>query len=413
MMDIARIRADFPILEKKINGHPLVYLDNAATTHKPRSVLDRMEEFYTGSYGNAHRGSHYLSDKAGAACENARETVRDFINAERAGEIIFTRGTTESINLVASSFGEAYVREGDEIIISEMEHHSNIVPWQRLCARTGARLKIIPFDDDARLDIEELDSLLGERTRIVSVTYVSNALGTVNDIKSIIEKAHRRAVPVMIDGAQAVQHTPIDVRELDCDFFAFSGHKLHAGTGIGVLYGKEKWLEAMPPYQTGGGMIQEVGFNKTTFNELPLKFEAGTGSIAAAVSLEAAIQYLKGIGLEEIYSYENDLMRRAQERLDSLDGVKVYGRNIERHSAISFNMDDIHPFDAGAILDKLGIAVRAGKHCADPVMRHLGVPGTLRASFALYNTTEEIDILIDGLKRAMLMLKPESTERRI
>ncbi len=412
MIDIAKIRADFPILGKKINGRPLVYLDNAATTHKPMAVLDRMAEFYTGSYGNAHRGSHYLSDKAGAAYESARETVRDFINAESAGEIIFTRGTTEAINLAASSFGEAFVREGDEIIISEMEHHSNIVPWQRLCARTGARLKIIPFDDDGRLKIEELDSLLSERTRIVSVTYVSNALGTVNDAKKIIDKAHKLAVPVLIDGAQAVQHTPVDVRDLDCDFFAFSGHKVHANTGIGVLYGKEKWLEAMPPYQTGGGMVQKVDFNKTTFTAPPLKFEAGTGNIAAAVSLEAAIQYLKGIGLEQIYSHENDLMLHAEKRLDSMNGVKVYGGNIKRHSAISFNMDEIHPYDAGAILDKLGIAVRAGKHCADPVMSHYDIPGTLRASFALYNTKEEIDILIEGLERARLMLKPESAARK-
>lgn len=404
MIDIDAIRSDFPILHQKIHGKPLVYLDNAATTHKPRMVLDRIIEFCTESYGNIHRGVHYLSEEASAAYEEARETVKNFIHAAGAREIIFTRGTTEAINLVADSFGGAFIGKGDEIILSEMEHHSNIVPWQMLCERKGAVLRVAPFDDDGNLLMDGLKSLLTERTKLISITYVSNVLGTVNDIKEIIRLAKTQDVPVLIDGAQAVQHMPVDVRDLDCDFFAFSGHKMYADTGIGVLYGKEKWLEAMPPYQGGGGMIDHVRFDKTTYAEIPFKFEAGTGNIVGAVSLGAAIEYLNGIGFERISSYEQELIKHAAEKIGALKEVTVYGKNIKRCGAIPFNLDNIHPYDAGAILDKMGIALRTGMHCAEPVMRHYGVSGMIRASFALYNTKMEIDIAIEGIQKVQSMM---------
>jgi cysteine desulfurase/selenocysteine lyase len=405
MINIGGIRADFPILERKVYRRPLVYLDNAATTHKPRAVLDRIMEFYANSYGNVHRGAHYLSEEASAAYEEARGKVGAYINARNTAEIIFTRSTTESINLVADCFGRAFIGEGDEIIISEMEHHSNLVPWQVICERKGAALKVIPFDDDGTLVTDELRGLITARTKLISLTYVSNVLGTVNSIKEIIETAHACDVPVFIDGAQAVQHFPVDVQDLDCDFFAFSGHKIYAETGIGVLYGKEKWLEAMPPYQCGGGMISSVRFEKTTYADLPLKFEAGTNNFAAAVSLAAAIDYINRIGISNIASHEQGLIRYAVEEIGDVDGVKIYGNAARRCGAVSFNMDGIHPYDACLILDKLGVAVRAGTHCAEPVMRHYRTQGCLRASFAMYNKHEEIDELIAGLQKVRTMLR--------
>jgi cysteine desulfurase/selenocysteine lyase len=404
MINIGEIRADFPILGRKIYDKPLVYLDNAATTHKPKIVLDRIIEFYSNSYGNIHRGAHYLSEQASAAYENARAKVAAYINAKNTFEIIFTRSTTESINLVADSFGTAFIDEGDEIIISEMEHHSNIVPWQVICQRKGAALKVIGFNDDGTLMTDKLKGLLTAKTKLLAVTYVSNVLGTVNSIKEIIKTAHACDVPVLIDGAQAVQHFPVDVQDLDCDFFAFSGHKLYAETGIGVLYGKEKWLEAMPPYQCGGGMVSSVRFDKTTYADLPLKFEAGTNNFAAAVSLAAAIDYINKIGISNIAAHEQDLIKYAVKKIRDIGEVKIYGNPAARCGAVSFNLDGIHPYDACMILDKLGIALRAGTHCAEPVMLHYQMHGCLRASFAMYNKRHEIDELITGLQKVRMML---------
>jgi len=406
MIDIDAVRSDFPILNKEVHGKPLVYLDNAATTHKPGVVLDKIIGFYTESYSNIHRGVHYLSDKASAAYEDARETVRDFINAGSAKEVIFTRGTTEAVNLVADSFGREFIKKGDEIIISEMEHHSNIVPWQLLCQRTGAVLKVILFEDDGSIRMDRLKKGITKKTKLISMVYVSNSLGVVNNVKEVIDIAKEHDIPVMIDGAQAVQHMPIDVRDIGCDFFAFSGHKIYADTGIGVLYGKEKWLDAMPPYQTGGGMIANVNFDKTTYAGLPYKFEAGTGNIVGAVSLATAVEYLQRIGMSNIDAYEHDLIDYAEERIAAVEGVTIYGKNIDRCAAISFNMKDIHHFDAGSILDKMGIAIRTGMHCTEPIMKHYGISGTIRASFALYNTKDEIDRLIEGLHKVKSMLNP-------
>jgi cysteine desulfurase/selenocysteine lyase len=406
MIDIDSIRADFPILRKEIHGKPLVYLDNAATTHKPREVLSKILKFYTESYSNVHRGVHTLSDEASTAYEEARERTRSFINASSAREIVFTRGTTEAVNMVADTFGRAFIRAGDEIVISEMEHHSNLVPWQILCERKGALLKVLPFHDDGELRLDRLADMITDKTRLLAIVYVSNVLGTINDMARIITLARERQVPVLVDGAQAVQHLPVDVQALDCDFFAFSGHKMYAGTGCGVLYGKEKWLEAMPPYQSGGGMVAKVDFGGTTFAELPYKFEAGTGSIASVISLAAAMDYLVRIGLPEIAAHEQEVLDYAVKRLAEMDGVNVYGKNVRRCGAVSFNLHGIHPFDAGSVLDKLGIAVRTGAHCAEPVMRHYGVPGMLRASIALYNTKEEIDRLMAGLERVRTLLSP-------
>jgi cysteine desulfurase/selenocysteine lyase len=404
MIDIGKIRADFPILQRKIYGRPLVYLDNAATTHKPKAVLDRIMKFYTNSYSNIHRGAHYLSEQASAACEDARAKVAAYINAKNTFEIIFTRSTTESINLVADSFGTAFINEGDEIIISEMEHHSNIVPWQVICQRKGAALKVIGFNDDGTLMTDKLKALLTAKTKLLAVTYVSNVLGTVNSIREIIKTAHAYDVPVLIDGAQAVQHFPVDVQDLDCDFFAFSGHKLYAETGIGVLYGKEKWLEAMPPYQFGGGMISSVRFDRSIYADLPFKFEAGTNNFVAAVSLAAAIDYINKIGICNIAAHEQGLIKYAVEKIANIGGVKIYGNTAERCGAVSFNLDGIHPYDACMILDKLGIAVRAGAHCAEPVMEHYRTQGCMRASFAMYNKLQEIDELIAGLQKVRMML---------
>ena len=399
--DVERFRGEFPILEREVNGKRLVYFDNAATTQKPRTVLDAISNYYTTANANVHRGVHFLSQLATREYEDARVRARRFINAADTTEIIFTRGATESINLVASSFGNRYVGEGDEVVISEMEHHSNIVPWQLLCQRTGAKLKVIPINDDGELLLDEYERLLGPRTKLVAVVHVSNALGTVNPVKQIIEIAHSRGIPVLLDGAQAAPHIKVDVRELDCDFYALSGHKMFAPTGIGVLYGKADLLEAMPPWQGGGDMIASVSFEKTTYNTLPYKFEAGTPHIEGAIGLGAAIDYLNGIGLDRIAAYEHELLDYATELIGSIRGVRLVGTAREKAAVLSFMIGDVHPHDVGTILDQDGIAIRAGHHCAQPVMTRFGVPATVRASFAFYNTKEEIDALASGIGRVI------------
>lgn len=404
MIDIEKIRSDFPILNKKIYGKSLVYFDNAATTQKPLSVLNKTREFNKSINSNIHRGSHYLSEQASYAYENARKTVKEFINARSTNEVIFTHGTTESINLLADSFGNAYVQEGDEIIITEMEHHSNIVPWQILCKRKKAYLKVLPIDGNGKILIDNFQDLINIKTKLISICYVSNVLGIINPIKEIIRIAHQHNIPVLIDGAQAIQHLPVNMQDLDCDFFAFSGHKLYAETGIGVLYGKEKWLEQMPPYQTGGGMVTSVSFDETKFAGLPQKFEAGTANYMGAISLAAAIDYIQTIGVTNILLHEKELMNYIIERLNKLGDLTIYGNSLDRCGALSFNLNGIHPYDAGMILDKLGIATRTGTHCAEPIMRRLGIGGTIRASFAMYNTHEEIDKLINGINKVRAML---------
>jgi cysteine desulfurase / selenocysteine lyase len=399
--DVERFRSEFPILQREVNGKPLVYFDNAATSQKPRAVLDAISNYYTEANANVHRGVHFLSQLATREYEDARVRVRRFINAADTSEIIFTRGATESINLVASSFGDRYVGEGDDVVISEMEHHSNIVPWQLLCERTGAQLKVIPINDDGELLLDEYERLLGPRTKLVSVVHISNALGTINPVKQIIEIAHSRGIPVLLDGAQAAPHTSVDVRELDCDFYALSGHKMFAPTGIGVLYGKADLLEAMPPWQGGGDMIASVSFEKTTYNTLPYKFEAGTPHIEGAIGLGAAIDYLNGIGLDRIAAYEHELLDYATELIGSIRGVRLVGTAREKAAVLSFTIGDVHAHDAGTILDQDGIAIRAGHHCAQPVMTRFGVPATVRASFAFYNTKEEIDALANGIGRVI------------
>ena len=395
----------FPILGKVIYGkYPLVYLDNAATTQKPRQVVEAMTEEYYNVNANVHRGVHFLSQQATDLHEASRETVRRFLNARSTSEIVFTRGTTESINLVASCFGQAFMKEGDEVILSEMEHHSNIVSWQLLQARQGIRLRVIPITDDGRLCMDDFEKLFNERTKIVSITHVSNVLGTVNPVKDIIRIAHEHGVPVLIDGAQSTPHMPIDVQALDCDFFAFSGHKIYGPTGIGVLYGKEKWLDSIPPYMGGGEMIKNVSFEKTTFNELPYKFEAGTPDYVASTGLAKALDYVSSIGFDAILAHEKDLTAYAMQRLMEVEGMKIYGPHLEEHDAvISFQVGNIHHLDMGTLLDRLGIAVRTGHHCAEPLMRRLGIEGTCRASFALYNTRQDIDALVDGIRRVSQM----------
>ncbi|MDZ7831579.1 MAG: cysteine desulfurase [Desulfobacterales bacterium] len=404
MMAPENIQSDFPILGQKIYGRPLVYLDNAATTHKPQAVLDRIVSFYTQENSNIHRGVHFLSEAASEAYENARHAVQHFIHAASAEEIIFTSGTTGAINLLADSFAHAFINPGDEIIISEMEHHSNLVPWQVVCLRRGARLKVLPMGPDGGLLIEKLSELITERTKLIACAHVSNALGIVNPIREIVETAHQANIPVLVDAAQSAARLPIDVQALDCDFLVFSGHKIYAETGIGVLYGKEKYLEAMPPYQTGGGMIDRVRFDETTFADLPLKFEAGTPNIAGAVSVAAAIEYIQGIGFDAITDYEHDLLDYALRQLSQIEGLTVYGNLMPRCGVVSFNIEGVHHYDVGVLLDKLGIAIRTGMHCAEPVMRHFGITGTIRASFALYNTPEDIDMLVNGIGRAKAML---------
>ncbi len=398
-------REDFSILNQQIYKHPLVYLDNAATTQKPQVVIDALNNYYTQLNSNIHRGVHYLSQKATDEFEIARETVRQFINAKHHYEVIFTRGATDSINLVASSFGRTFLHEGDEILISELEHHANIVPWQFLCEERGCILKVIPFDDNGELILDKLNELLTPKTKIVAVSHVSNTLGTINPVKKVIEMAHQHHIPVLIDGAQAVSHCKVDVQDLDCDFYCFSGHKMYAPMGIGVMYGKEEWLNQMKPYQGGGEMIKQVTFAKTTYNDLPFKFEAGTPSVGDVMGLRVAIDYINHIGIENIANYEHELLSYATERLSSIQGLKIYGTSAQKAAIISFNIGNIHPSDIGTIIDKLGIAVRTGHHCTQPIMDHFGIPGTVRASFALYNTKEEIDSLYEAVVRAKMMLE--------
>lgn len=408
MINVDKIRKDFPILAQKIHSNQLVYLDNAATTQKPKPVLDQIVEFYTSANSNVHRGTHRLSKQASLLYEQARKTVQEFINAKNSNEIIFTSSATGAINLVADSFGDAFIKRGDEIIVTEMEHHSNIIPWQKICKEKGASLRVLPLAKQGTLNLDKLNQLINQKTKLIAVTYVSNVLGVANPVQKIVNLAHANNVCVLVDGAQAIQHLPIDVSELDCDFFVFSGHKIYAETGIGVLYGKEKWLDKMPPYQSGGGMIESVKFDKTSYAKLPLKFEAGTGNFAAAVSLKAALDYVNSLDKDKVFSYERKLMDYAWKKLKSIEGLTIYGKPAKRYGAISFNLSNIHPYDVGVILDRLGIAVRTGTHCAEPLMAHYKVEGAIRASFALYNTKEEVDGLAAGIQKAQTILFPSS-----
>lgn len=401
--DVNAIRRDFPILSTTVYDRPLVYLDNAATTQKPLCVLDAMRHEYLNANANVHRGVHYLSQQATELHEAARETVRRFINAGKTEEVIFTRGTTESINLVASSFCEEFMKEGDEIIVSVMEHHSNIVPWQLQAARRGVAVRVIPMNDEGELDMEAYAGMFTERTKIVSVAHVSNVLGTVNPVREMIRIAHSHGVPVLIDGAQSTPHFRVDVQELDCDFFAFSGHKIYGPTGIGVLYGKEEWLDRMPPYQGGGEMIESVTFEKTVFQSLPFKFEAGTPDYIATHGLAVALDYVNDIGLENISSHERELTSYCMEQMRSIDGIALFGTSEHKDAVVSFLVGDIHHLDMGTLLDRLGIAVRTGHHCAQPVMQRYGIQGAVRASFAMYNTKDEIDALVEGVRRVSRM----------
>ncbi len=400
-LDVAAVRRDFPLLARTAHGHPLVYLDSANTTQKPEAVIRASDRFYREQNANIHRSTYRLSEEATAAYEGARETVRRFVNARSTREIVFTRGTTESINLLATSFGHAFVRQGDEILITGMEHHSNIVPWQLLCERTGARLRVIPLDDRGDLILDDLDRLLTERTKLVGVVHVSNALGTINPVRALVGYAHGKGVPVLLDGAQSIPHLGVDVQALDCDFLAFSGHKVYGPTGIGVLYGKESWLSKMPPYQGGGDMIASVSFEKTTYADLPAKFEAGTGNLAGAVALGAALDYVTGLGLPRIAAHEKDLLSYATARLSEIPGLRIIGTAREKASVVSFVLGDIHPHDVGTILDQEGVCIRTGHHCAQPVMTRYDLPATARASFGLYNTREEVDALAAGLRKVL------------
>ncbi|MBN98339.1 MAG: cysteine desulfurase CsdA [Gemmatimonadetes bacterium] len=399
--DVENIRADFPILQQQVRDENLVYFDNAATTQKPRAVIDALQRYYCRENSNIHRGVHLLSQEATFAYERARARVRLFLNAAENEEIIFVRGTTEGINLVAQSYGKTRIKEGDEIIISHMEHHSNIVPWQMLCAEKGAHLRVVPIDDDGEFLLDEYEKLLGERTRLVALTHASNALGSINPIQQIISLAHAQGVPVLVDGAQSAPHLPVDVRDLDCDFYTFSAHKLFGPTGVGILYGKKSLLEAMPPYEGGGSMIHSVSFEKTTYADLPAKFEAGTPHIAGGIGLETAIDYINAIGREQIAAYETDLLNYGTELLQQIEGLRIIGNARQKVGVISFVMDAAHPHDVGTILDTEGIAVRAGHHCAQPTMQRYGVPATVRASLAFYNTRAELDALAAALHKVI------------
>ncbi|MFL5355448.1 SufS family cysteine desulfurase [Archangium sp.] len=398
-LDVARIRADFPILHQEVRGRPLVYLDSAATTQKPQAVIDALVRYYTHDNANVHRGVHALSERATQAYEGARERVRRFINAREAKEIIFVRGCTEAINLVAQSYGRSKVGPGDEVLITAMEHHSDIVPWQMLCQQVGATLKVLPVDEHGELRLEQLEALLTARTRLLAVTHVSNALGTVNPVRDIIKRAHARGVPVLVDGAQATQHFRVDVQDLDCDFYAFSGHKMFGPTGIGVLYGKAAVLESMPPWQGGGDMILSVTMDKTVYNRLPYRLEAGTPDISGAVGLAAAMDYIESVGVEAIAAHDRELLEYGTRALESVPGVKLMGRARERSGVLSFVMEDVHAHDVGTILDREGVAIRAGHHCAQPLLSCFGVAATVRASLAMYNTREDIDALVRGLHK--------------
>ena len=403
MLDINTIRNDFPILSRTVYDRPLVYLDNAATTQKPRQVVEAITEEYYNVNANVHRGVHYLSQQATELHENARETVRRFINARSTNEVVFTRGTTESLNLVASSFCDAFMQEGDEVIVSVMEHHSNIVPWQLQAAKKGIAIRVIPMTDGGELMLDEYEKLFTERTKIVSVTHVSNVLGTVNPVDEIIRIAHEHGVPVMVDGAQSAPHFAVDVQAMDCDFFAFSGHKMYGPTGVGVLYGKEDWLDRLPPYQGGGEMIESVSFERTVFEHLPFKFEAGTPDYVATHGLAKAIDYVTALGMDNIQRHEHELTEYAMRRLAEVEGIRIFGTSERKDAVVSFLVGDIHHLDMGTLLDRLGIAVRTGHHCAQPLMERLGIQGTVRASFALYNTKDEIDALVEGVKRVSRM----------
>ncbi|MBY0472221.1 cysteine desulfurase [bacterium] len=410
--NIKKIRADFPILETSVRGKPLIYLDNAATTQKPRQVIERIQKYYQEENANIHRGVHYLSERATIAYENTRKKVQKFIGAESPKEIVFTRGTTEGINLVAQTFGRLRVKAGDQILISEMEHHSNIVPWQLLCEQVGATLNVIPFDFKGELMEAEFDRQIeryAENIKLIALTHVSNALGTINPVERLIQKAHAEEIPVLLDGAQAVPHLPVDVKKLDCDFYVFSAHKIYGPTGVGVLYAKKQWLEEMPPYQGGGDMISSVTFKKTTYNEVPYKFEAGTPNIEGVIALEAALDYVSSLGLEKIAAHEMALLKQLEQAVQADAKLKEFVRPVgtakEKAAVYSFTLGDIHPHDAGTILDRMGIAVRGGHHCAQPVMDHFGIPGTLRASFAVYNTPEEVNALVTGLHQVLEVFK--------
>jgi len=399
--DVERIRQDFPVLSQTVNGKPLVYLDNAASSHVPQVVIDRGSKYLREEHSNIHRGVHYLSQHATTAYEAAREKVKRFINAPDVKECIFVRGTTEGINLVASSYGRKFIGEGDEILVSQMEHHSNIIPWQMIAKERGARVRMIPIDERGELVIDEYENLLNDRSKMVAVSHVSNSLGTLNPIKEMVATAHKFGVPVCVDAAQSVPHFPVDVQDLDADFFVFSGHKMFAPTGSGIMYGKRKWLDQMPPYQTGGGMIRTVSFEETTFAQIPEKFEAGTPAIAAGIGLGAAIDYINSIDFEAAAKYEHDLLEYATERLAGIPGVTIVGTAAKKASVLSFTVEGIHPHDIGTILDQDGIAVRAGHHCAQPVMKFFEVPATARASFAFYNTREEVDKLADAVQKVI------------
>nr|WP_198999640.1 cysteine desulfurase [Flavobacterium sp. ASV13] len=403
MLDIQKIRADFPILSEKVNGKPLVYFDNGATSQKPQIVIDAEAEYYQEINANIHRGVHTLSQLATDAYEISRVKIQHHINAKFSHEVLFTSGTTHGINLVTNGFA-SILKQGDEVVVSSLEHHSNIVPWQMLCEKTGATLKVIPMNEDGELIMDAFDALLSERTKVVTVNHISNALGIINPIKYIIEKAHAVGAAVLIDGAQAVPHLKPDVQDLDCDFYAFSGHKMCGPTGTGILYGKEAWLNKLPPYQGGGEMIKEVTFEKTTYADLPHKFEAGTPNIAGGIVLGTAVDYLNNIGFHNIQKYEEHLLEHATKRLLEIEGLKIYGTGKNKASVVSFNIDGIHPYDIGSIIDKLGIAVRTGHHCAQPIMNFFCIPGTIRASFSFYNTKEEIDVMVEAVKKAKTML---------
>ena len=403
MLNINKVRADFPILTREVYGKPLVYLDNAATTQKPLCVLDAMRDEYLNVNANVHRGVHYLSQQATDLHEAARETVRSFINARKTEEVVFTRGTTEAINLVAQTFCQSQMKEGDEVLVSDMEHHSNIVPWQLQAQQRGIVVRHLPITDEGQLDLSSLSSQLSAKTKLVSIAHVSNVLGTVNPIKELVKLAHERGIPVLVDAAQSAPHMKLDVQELDCDFLAFSGHKMYGPTGIGVLYGKEEWLDKLPPYQGGGEMIDRVSWEQTTFERLPFKFEAGTPDYVATHGLATAIKYLCSVGLDTIEAHETELTRYCMEQLQTIEGLTIYGPQEPHDAVVSFNVGDIHHLDIGTLLDRLGIAVRTGHHCAQPLMARLGIQGTVRASFALYNTKEEINALVAGLRRVVQM----------
>ncbi len=402
--NVHTVRKDFPILNEKVNGKQLVYFDNGATSQKPQTVIDSLDEYYSKYNANIHRGVHHLSQVATLAYEDARATISNYLGADHTHEIIFTKGTTDGINLVAFSFGEL-MQKGDEIIISAMEHHSNIVPWQMLCERKGCVLRVIPMFENGELDLEAYENMLSEKTKLVSVTHISNALGTINPIKKMIAQAHKVGAKFLVDGAQSVQHMPVNVKDLNCDFFVLSGHKIFAPTGVGILYGKEEILNQMPPYQGGGDMIATVSFEKTTYNVLPHKFEAGTPHIAGGIGLGEAFRYLESLDMEGLQNHESELLSYATERLKEIDGIKFYGQAKEKASVVSFLVEGTHPYDVGTLLDKMGVAVRTGHHCTQPIMDFYQIPGTIRASFAFYNTKEEVDVMIDALKRAIDMLR--------